>query len=725
MSTEFSTDLVPYSPSPGGPSRPERGINIVRMLRLRAPLMIGIAAITAAIALPAVWVSVPRQYTATERLQFASEDPSIMYGQGGESTTRYERYVNSSAMLVQDAKFLTRVLIEPEVRSLKVMMAQPDRLTYLQDKLTARPIPRTELLEISGTFPDAESATTIVSMAAKNMEQWALDQEKEYRKTVDKSLLTEEETLKKQKDAQMLRIQNAQEKLTAPHLGVDNGSSGGALQALLGQAKQAASNAKSESDRADERLKFLQGLEAQRKKSPDQEILEANVEVQAKSDPQVSSFREQQMRLTTEIEASPYPSGSPRLASKEALLKSAQEGLAKSLREARRVALTTLLQNAEIDAQVKTKSAADAELLVTEYNNKLNEEQKNAGEIYKSQMNIENERQLLSEIDGRLQKVREQLHRIEVEKDAPPRVHRPSDGTMSPARPDYGKRMKLAVLALGGAIGLGMAAGLLRELTDQQLRNSEDVSYITPLPVLASIPHSPVDGAPNGAATVALLETVSDSAFTDEFRRILSRIVYPPEGAVEVKTILITSPSRGDGRTAMACNLALALANANRRVLIVDVCSRRPGIEASFDLEPAEGLAEVLAGDESAEELIRETEHENVFVLGPGLGGREVSGKLASREAVEFFEAAEEAFDHVIIDTPPSLIMSDAKLLSPRHGRRHRRGGFGRLDDGHGAALLAGHAAVRRERAGHRVEQRSGDAGRPPASQPRRLLRIA
>jgi Mrp family chromosome partitioning ATPase len=64
-------------------------------------------------------------------------------------------------------------------------------------------------------------------------------------------------------------------------------------------------------------------------------------------------------------------------------------------------------------------------------------------------------------------------------------------------------------------------------------------------------------------------------------------------------------------------------------------------------------------------ELVRATEFPNLFVLGPGLRGSELVGKLASRDIVEFLEHAEETFEHVIIDTPPSLIMSDAKLLAP------------------------------------------------------------
>jgi capsular exopolysaccharide synthesis family protein len=134
---------------------------------------------------------------------------------------------------------------------------------------------------------------------------------------------------------------------------------------------------------------------------------------------------------------------------------------------------------------------------------------------------------------------------------------------------------------------------------------------------------------------------------------------------VEIKTILVTSPSRKDGKTSLVCNLATALSQASRRVLIVDVSSRRPGVEKAFSLDPGPGLAEVLAGEYTADDVVQPTSIENVMVMGPGFSDRDLTGKLASRQALEFFEQAEEHFDHVIIDTPPCLLMSDAKLLAP------------------------------------------------------------
>jgi Mrp family chromosome partitioning ATPase len=100
-------------------------------------------------------------------------------------------------------------------------------------------------------------------------------------------------------------------------------------------------------------------------------------------------------------------------------------------------------------------------------------------------------------------------------------------------------------------------------------------------------------------------------------------------------------------------------------VLLLDICARRPSVEANLGMSRAAGLGEVFAKRLTLEEAARTTQYPKLFILGPGLNGADVLGKLASRDIVELLEKAEESYEHVIIDTPPVLLMSDAKLLAP------------------------------------------------------------
>jgi succinoglycan biosynthesis transport protein ExoP len=206
---------------------------------------------------------------------------------------------------------------------------------------------------------------------------------------------------------------------------------------------------------------------------------------------------------------------------------------------------------------------------------------------------------------------------------------------------------------------------LLLELTDQQMRTPEDVARITRLPVVAALPHASEDESLASTDFAMVAADFPNSAPAEEFRRVLARLLYPEDCSVEVKTLVVASPARGDGKTSLACNLALVMAEASRRVLLIDLSARRPSIEKCFHLEPAEGLAELLHGNCTPEQVVQLTGFENLCVVGPGFDSEDLAGRLASREMLRFMEWAEEEFDHVIIDTPPALLMSDVKLLAP------------------------------------------------------------
>jgi len=210
-----------------------------------------------------------------------------------------------------------------------------------------------------------------------------------------------------------------------------------------------------------------------------------------------------------------------------------------------------------------------------------------------------------------------------------------------------------------------VGVGVLRELTDHQLRSSKDLTRLTPLPVIASIPHADSDEFVQAANVPLLTMDHPSSMAADEYRRILSRMLYPPEEMTEISSLLVASASSRDGKTSLACNLAIALTQAHRQVLLLDISSQQPAIEGCFGLTASTGLAELLREESAPEQCLRETDYEGLYVMGPGVRVKDLASRLASRRMTDFLEWAEQRFDHVIIDSPPSLLMSDAKLLAP------------------------------------------------------------
>jgi capsular exopolysaccharide synthesis family protein len=665
MTTDFSTDLIPYATQSAAAKPTERGINIIRMLRLRLKLMLLVFLVVAVPAVAAVWFLIPQEYTASEKLQFDSKSLDILSGKGQMSAGEWEKWVYSHAALVGDQQFLTRLLSDPKVRDLPEVRTQEDKPSFLKGRLQARLIPRTEYLEISGTFGDRETAKDIVSTAVAQLEKLALQKEQNFRNDRLSNLVKEEQDLDKQYEEQSEYIAKLNEQLQAPYLKVPGvGPSGDALQQALNQAQVDQGQQKNSLLSIDTDISMLTAVEERLKKNPDQQVLDFGIESQAGASPDVSSYRQQVMQLDIKRNNSPWAPGTQAMKQLEDQLKTAQNGLTGSLRKARQEAVEARIREATLRKTQTEAALKNTEERIASVNAQILQERDNAKGMVTEQDRVRKEEWKRDEIWRRLQEVRERKYQADLEAKAPPRVSK-QEGAMVPVRPDHGKQLKLMFMAIVAAGGLGFGMGLLRELTDQQLHGSEDVTCITPLPVLAAIPHATVDRLPDSVNPAMLSRDCPESTSAEEFRRILSRIIYPPEGAVEIKTILVTSPSRKDGKTSLVCNLATALSQASRRVLIVDVSSRRPGVEKAFSLDPGPGLAEVLAGEYTADDVVQPTSIENVMVMGPGFSDRDLTGKLASRQALEFFEQAEEHFDHVIIDTPPCLLMSDAKLLAP------------------------------------------------------------
>jgi capsular exopolysaccharide synthesis family protein len=132
----------------------------------------------------------------------------------------------------------------------------------------------------------------------------------------------------------------------------------------------------------------------------------------------------------------------------------------------------------------------------------------------------------------------------------------------------------------------------------------------------------------------------------------------------EIKTISVTSAAPGEGKSTTACNLAIVLAEAGKRVVLVDADLRRPRIAEYLGLEGAIGLTNVLVGYSKLDKALQQWGGTGVSVLPSGTVPPNPSELLSSRQMVDLLAALRNTFDVVIIDTPPLLAVTDAAVLS-------------------------------------------------------------
>ena len=233
-----------------------------------------------------------------------------------------------------------------------------------------------------------------------------------------------------------------------------------------------------------------------------------------------------------------------------------------------------------------------------------------------------------------------------------------------PLEPTQPKVVLYSVAAVLFSLLVGVGLSLLIELADTRLRTPAQVVRHVGLPMLTRVPDLTEDERLSLDVNLALVShTAPHSLVAESFRQLRTHLLFSSDKPI--RSLLITSPGPGDGKTTVAANLAITMARTGERVLLVEANFRRPALPRVFDLPDAVGLSNVLVGLNSISEAVQATAVENLDVLvgGPpppspaGLVGCETMRQLVAEEV--------EAYDRVIVDGAPMLVVADNHLVTP------------------------------------------------------------
>lgn len=670
MSTDYTSDVsITSLGQAAGPGPSTRNLNFKRLIRMRGPLMIAVAVAVAVPMVIAVWMIIPREYNATARIRFSNSRPTVLTSSGGSAiSSDYVTHVQTQVNIIQGAAVLGRVAGREDIRELPLIQKQADPQLFLENHVQARLIPTTELVEVSFQSSDRDTAIKIVQATVDEYLKVATSADVARDRSITEQLIAERQILEQRVADLRDTVTERRESIQGVQLpGVNSVDS--ELRAYhdnLSKALADQTTAEKRIEQMEGDVAALESLMEQHQQNPQQPIYKFGIEESVSQDGAVRVQTEMLANHEAELAVakSRYVDTHPQVR----LYQEARDAAAGELATAQAAARTEVLQSryeqARHELQSGQKTLEEAKTRIANFDAELDKQSAEAAEVNKALVAV---REVEDELDGArddLKSVQDRIRVLQVESRAPATVE-VAVGAYAPTEPDNGKRLKYIALVLMGSCGVGFGVGLWREVSDQQVRTPQDVAYCTDVPLMAVIPDAGVERLPANTNMSIVAAEHPDSISADAIRRVITRIIYPPEGSAELNTCLVTSASRGDGKTTTACNLAIALAQANRRVLLVDLSARRPSVEKRLGIVAAPGLSEIFTGDIRAEDAIRETQFPNLSILGPGLNGKALIGRLASRETVEFLERAEESFEHVIIDTPPVLLMSDAKLLAP------------------------------------------------------------
>lgn len=234
----------------------------------------------------------------------------------------------------------------------------------------------------------------------------------------------------------------------------------------------------------------------------------------------------------------------------------------------------------------------------------------------------------------------------------------------SPIRPNH---VRDAVLAIAVGLIIGIGAAFARDSFDSTPRGAEDIERITGAPLVAVIPHMDQSGkhAKGGSESWPSLIVLRDShsGASEAYRTLRTNLAFIA-GANPMRRVLVTSSRQGEGKSTTAANLAVALAMAGQRVLVVDADLRRPSVHNMFGVSNAVGLSSVLSGQSPLEEAVQNPGIIGLRIVPSGPIPPNPVELLGSPPMKEFMERVAEVSDWLILDSPPVLGLADASELS-------------------------------------------------------------
>jgi capsular exopolysaccharide synthesis family protein len=211
-------------------------------------------------------------------------------------------------------------------------------------------------------------------------------------------------------------------------------------------------------------------------------------------------------------------------------------------------------------------------------------------------------------------------------------------------------------LILGLLLGLGVA--VLRHILDTKVRNENDVRVLTGSPILGAVAYDQeVSSHP------VILRDQPLAAPSEAVRRLRTNLQFIDIGH-RSKSIVISSSIPGEGKTTIAINLAVSLADAGARVILVDADLRRPSIAEYLGIEGGVGLTTVLIGRAEVEDVVHTFGKTSLDLLPSGQIPPNPSELLGSVAMADLLERLSGSYDMVLLDSPPLLPVTDSVVLS-------------------------------------------------------------
>ena len=651
----------------GGAPGPSELLHSLRRQWLLGAL-IGVAC--AAAAAGAVWSLQQPKHTSTAFLRISARDAPLIFETADRSgRPDFKTYLMTQKQLMMTPLVLNAALRSETLSALPKVKQQTDPIEWLQQQLIVSF--EAEIGQVSFTDTDARVAKAVVDgVVAAYMEEVVLAEENVRKQRLDnlERVYAEAESKVRAKRAEMRSLVETLGSGDSESLSL---AQQGAVQEF-GLYRNELTRVQFELMRAEGEKQLRTaaieqaGGEAEEAAGTPEEMPAILMEQAAAADPVAASLTRDLARLESNVEQVKSrftpEAAAERVAKYAGEIEQLEGQLAARIEELRRqgamhqpLAGGGANPGQELAFQIAVLKGQEHELLA-----QVAEREAEAKKFGRSSIDVEMMRAEVGSLDGVLARIGEEIERTKVELRSGTRTAVISPASVPQAE---GLQKRLAVSAAGGMAGLGLPVALL-VLLDVRRRRVDGVATITDrlridvLGVVPRIPHGALRRiGGESARTIRWQERLAESINT------VTAMILRKAALEDKRVILVSSAVAGEGKTTLAGQLGVRLADTGHRTLLIDFDLRRPTLHAAFDLEIEPGVADILDGTAELAETIQPTDHPNLSLVAAGGVASNLLNAATHGALEDLFQAVRPDYDFVVVDCSPVLPVVDTRLI--------------------------------------------------------------
>jgi succinoglycan biosynthesis transport protein ExoP len=667
VSTPLRRHSAPAALASAGPpalNNTPDALSLLRALKRRWVLAFSLGIVLAGFAGAAAYFALPAKFTAFAIMQVSSQSGGPFGRQDNRS--EFGTYIKTLAGRLKSREVLVKTISQDQVRHLRLIKKHPDALstlTWMEENLKVEFSDNSELLTVSLTGEEQNDLQVIVNGLTKSFLDTINKQELKTRsETVDKVKLlyaTSKEKLTEKFNAkeELLRAQGFKDQLALMQHQQN-------IQNQLQRVQDQLSSYQLEVSKKQAQLANLQATQKKLQTEPgpdasEKEMLDGDQELRTL---QAKILRHE--RAVDIMEKAGHRETDSNLVQAKSDFAASKKKFDDRLKEVRQ-------EFGRKNAQKQMGEIANAinllqvELVPWEKHfEKMLEREKDLGDKVANFKDSVNRHSLLDGEIKQLEASTDDLHKrlkeAEIAAAAGARITPIGEAELQPR--DVKKRVMFLLAAPIFGLCLAMFGVSWWECSARRIHEPEEVVASLAMRVVGQVPEMP-DPKRRGAHDPQEEEIYRHNLVEsiDAIRTMLLR----SDGSEPIRVVMVTSAVSGEGKTTLASNLAMSLARAGRRTLLVDCDLRRPAAHQLFEQTLQPGFSEVVLQEVELPDAVRPTTADpNLFLLPAGQWDREVVQELAKSGVTSIFEKLRSEFDFIVVDSHPVLPATDSLLIA-------------------------------------------------------------